>query len=131
VAFKEFVLVPSGEKGAYSFGFLTGEVALQRISGETEPLVAVYVPTNHLYLGDIVLVRPEAIIRTRLTIPQGIQIVGDTSAGHRPPLGREAPGARSALTMGAEGSGYLPSTAGSGLATGLRSTAASRFTITA
>ena len=75
VAFKEFVLVPSSEKGAYRFGFLTGEVALQRISGETEPLVAVYVPTNHLYLGDIVLVRPEAIIRTRLTIPQGIQIV--------------------------------------------------------
>ncbi len=26
-------------------------------------------------LGDIVLVRPEQIIRTRLTIPQGIQIV--------------------------------------------------------
>jgi uncharacterized membrane protein len=75
VAFKEFVLVPHGEKGSYSFGFLTGEVALQRGSGETEPLVAVYVPTNHLYLGDIVLVRREDIIRTRLTIPQGIQIV--------------------------------------------------------
>lgn len=75
VAFKEFVLVPNGEKGSYSFGFLTGEVALQRGSGETEPLVAVYVPTNHLYLGDIVLVRREDIIQTRLTIPQGIQIV--------------------------------------------------------
>jgi uncharacterized membrane protein len=75
VAFKEFVLVPHGEKGCYQFGFLTGEVALQRGSGETEPLVAVYVPTNHLYLGDIVLVRREDIIRTRLTIPQGIQIV--------------------------------------------------------
>jgi uncharacterized membrane protein len=75
VAFKEFVLVPHGEKGGYNFGFLTGEVALQRGSGETEPLVAVYVPTNHLYLGDIVLVRREDIIRTRLTIPQGIQIV--------------------------------------------------------
>lgn len=75
VAFKEFVLLPHGEKGSYSFGFLTGEVALQRGSGETEPLVAVYVPTNHLYLGDIVLVRREDIIRTRLTIPQGIQIV--------------------------------------------------------
>jgi len=74
VAFKEFVLVPHGEKGGYNFGFLTGEVAL-RGSGETEPLVAVYVPTNHLYLGDIVLVRREDIIRTRLTIPQGIQIV--------------------------------------------------------
>ncbi len=75
VAFKEFVLVPQGEKGKYSFGFLTGEVALQRGSGETEPLVAVYVPTNHLYLGDIVLVRREDIILTRLTIPQGIQIM--------------------------------------------------------
>jgi len=75
VAFKEFVLVQQGEKGKYSFGFLTGEVALQRGSGETEPLVAVYVPTNHLYLGDILLVRREDIILTRLTIPQGIQII--------------------------------------------------------
>lgn len=75
VAFKEFVLVPNREKGSYSFGFLTGEVALTRTSGETEPLVAVYVPTNHLYLGDILLVPREDIIQTRLTIPQGIQIV--------------------------------------------------------
>jgi uncharacterized membrane protein len=75
VAFKEFVLVRTGEKGQYSFGFLTGEVALQHASGESEPLVAVYVPTNHLYLGDILLVRREEIIQTRLTIPQGIQIV--------------------------------------------------------
>jgi uncharacterized membrane protein len=75
VAFKEFVLVPDREKGSYHFGFLTGEVALQRGSGETELLVAVYVPTNHLYLGDILLVRREDIIQTRLTIPQGIQIV--------------------------------------------------------
>src|SRR5574337_1205625 len=62
VAFKEFVLVPHGEKGCYNFGFLTGEVDLQRGGGETEPLVAVYVPTNDLYLGDIVLVRREDII---------------------------------------------------------------------
>ena len=75
VAFKEFVLVPCGEKGSYRFGFLTGEVALQRVSGETESLVAVYVPTNHLYLGDIMLLRREDVIQTRLTIPQGIQIV--------------------------------------------------------
>jgi uncharacterized membrane protein len=75
VAFKEFVLVRNRDKGHYSFGFLTGEVALQRGSGETEPLVAVYVPTNHLYLGDILVVRREDIIQTRLTIPQGIQIV--------------------------------------------------------
>lgn len=75
VAFKEFVIVPNREKGHYCFGFLTGEAALQRGSGESEPLVAVYVPTNHLYLGDILLVRRDDIILTRLTVPQGIQIV--------------------------------------------------------
>jgi uncharacterized membrane protein len=75
VAFKEFVILRDREKGHYSFGFLTGELSLQRLSGETEPLFAVYVPTNHLYLGDIMLVRPEDVILTRLSIPQGIQII--------------------------------------------------------
>jgi len=74
VAFKEFVLVQSRE-GHYCFGFLTGAVALQRANGDNESLVAVYVPTNHLYLGDILLVRREDIILTRLTVPQGIQVV--------------------------------------------------------
>ncbi len=84
VAFREFVLVPTREKGRYSFGFLTSEVDLQRGTGETEPLVAVYVPTNHLYLGDIVLVRREEVILTRLTVPQGIQIIlsGGISTPH-------------------------------------------------
>jgi uncharacterized membrane protein len=75
VAFKEFVVVHNHEKGTYCFGFLTGTVALQRIGGETESLLAIYVPTNHLYLGDILLARREDIILTRLTVPQGIQII--------------------------------------------------------
>jgi uncharacterized membrane protein len=75
VAFKEFVILQNREKGHYSFGFLTGELTLRRGSDETEALYAVYVPTNHLYLGDILLVRPEDVILTRLTIPQGIQVV--------------------------------------------------------
>jgi uncharacterized membrane protein len=75
VAFREFVILKSQEKGTYAFGFLTGTVSLQRATGETESLVAVYVPTNHLYLGDIVLARPEDVILTRLTVPQGIQII--------------------------------------------------------
>jgi uncharacterized membrane protein len=74
VAFKEFVVLQNRE-GHYCFGFLTGAVALQRANGTTEPLVAVYVPTNHLYLGDILLARREDIILTRLTVPQGIQII--------------------------------------------------------
>jgi uncharacterized membrane protein len=74
VAFKEFVVLQNRE-GHYCFGFLTGAVALQRANGTTEPLVAVYVPTNHLYLGDILLARRDDIILTRLTVPQGIQII--------------------------------------------------------
>lgn len=75
VAFKEFVVVHNRGTGHYCFGFLTGAVSLQRADGQTEPLVAVYVPTNHLYLGDILLARREDVILTRLTVPQGIQIV--------------------------------------------------------
>jgi uncharacterized membrane protein len=75
VAFKEFVVVHNRGTGHYCFGFLTGAVALQRANGETESLVAVYVPTNHLYLGDILLARREDVILTRLTVPQGIQII--------------------------------------------------------
>jgi uncharacterized membrane protein len=74
VAFKEFVIVQNRE-GHYSFGFLTGTVAMHRTNGQSESLLAVYVPTNHLYLGDILLARREDIILTRLTVPQGIQIV--------------------------------------------------------
>lgn len=75
VAFKEFVVVYTPEKGHHTFGFLTGELSLQRATGESEPLVVVYVPTNHLYLGDILLARREDILLTHLTVPQGIQIV--------------------------------------------------------
>src|SRR4030042_1878972 len=55
--------------------FAPNVVGRRRAAGEPEPLVAVYVPTNHLYLGDILLVRREDIILTRLTVPQGIQII--------------------------------------------------------
>ncbi|MBI3990260.1 MAG: DUF502 domain-containing protein [candidate division NC10 bacterium] len=74
VAFKEFVIVEHPRKGEYAFGFLTGEVFLER-NGVREALFAVYVPTNHLYLGDIVLFKREEVIRPRLSIQEGIQII--------------------------------------------------------
>ncbi|MFN3477523.1 MAG: DUF502 domain-containing protein [Candidatus Methylomirabilales bacterium] len=78
VAFKEFVIVEHPKKGEYAFGFLTGEVFLvptpnSRLSEEA--LLAVYIPTNHLYLGDIVLFRREEVIRPGLSIREGIQII--------------------------------------------------------
>ena len=92
VAFKEFVVVQNREKGHYCFGFLTGAVALQRATGETESLVAVYVPTNHLYLGDILLARREDVILTRLTVPQGIQIILSGGISIPQVLRQELPG---------------------------------------
>ncbi len=85
VAFKEFVIVEHPRKGEYAFGFLTGEVFLERHPDpgpqttnpgpSREALFAVYVPTNHLYLGDIVLFKREEVIRPRLSIQEGIQII--------------------------------------------------------
>jgi len=71
--FKRVVMVEDASRG-WVMGFLTKEFTVVH-NGRSETMMAVYVPTNHLYLGDIVLVRREDIIQTRLTIPQGIQIV--------------------------------------------------------
>ena len=43
----------------YVLGFLTREFTVDRGSGP-EALLAVYVPTNHLYLGDIVICERDA-----------------------------------------------------------------------
>ncbi len=74
-SFTECVLVEHPRKGAYSVGFLTGELTLTHPGGEGERLVAVYVPTNNLYLGDVLLIRREDVIRTPLSVQQGIRII--------------------------------------------------------
>ena len=74
-AFTECVLVEHPRKGEFSFGFLTGEFTLAHPGGEGEPLVTVYIPTNNLYLGDVVLVRREDVIRTHLSVQEGIRII--------------------------------------------------------
>lgn len=60
--FKRVVLVEDPARG-FVLGFLTREFTVDRGRGP-EPLIAVYVPTNHLYLGDVVIVD-----RTRATFP--------------------------------------------------------------
>ncbi len=51
--FKRVVLVERGN--GFVLGFLTREFSLTS-EGKAESLVAVYVPTNHLYLGDVLIV---------------------------------------------------------------------------
>ena len=53
--FKRVVMIRTESRG-YILGFLTKEFSIQS-AGHTESLIAVYVPTNHLYLGDVVICR--------------------------------------------------------------------------
>ncbi|KAG6536003.1 hypothetical protein ZIOFF_001040 [Zingiber officinale] len=73
-AFKEVVIIRHPRVGEYAFGFITSTVILQSYSGEEE-LCCVYVPTNHLYIGDIFLVNTTDVIRPNLSVSEGIEIV--------------------------------------------------------
>jgi uncharacterized membrane protein len=102
--FRQFVIVEHPREGTFTYGFLTGDVRVE--GAEPKQLVSVYLPTNHLYLGDIILVPPKAVVPTGLTIEEGIRIIlsGGTAAPRRvagappaPPAAAPAPVARSVL----------------------------------
>lgn len=70
--FKRVVLVEDQARG-YQLGFLTREFSVDRGQGP-EMLLAVYVPTNHLYLGDIVICPRDRAAYPDITVEQGIRI---------------------------------------------------------
>src|SRR5574338_319280 len=81
--FKRVVLIEDAARG-YALGFLTKEFTVDRGHG-TEALVAVYVPTNHLYLGDIVICPRDHASYPDITVEQGIRIflTGGMALGSR------------------------------------------------
>lgn len=102
--FKRVVLIDD-QTGGFVLGFLTREFTLARAEGG-ESLVAVYVPTNHLYLGDVRVFPASAVTYPDITVEEGIRIflTGGMALGSRvevpvlPPAGRRdvttrAPGA--------------------------------------
>ena len=70
--FKRMVLIEDHAKGAV-LGFLTKEFVVDRGNG-SETLLAVYVPTNHLYLGDIVICHPDRVSYPDLSVQDGIRV---------------------------------------------------------
>jgi uncharacterized membrane protein len=70
--FKRVVMVEDVRRGLV-MGFLTKEFTVDRGQGP-EALVAVYVPTNHLYLGDIVLYPRERAFFPNVSVEDGIRI---------------------------------------------------------
>jgi uncharacterized membrane protein len=70
--FKRVVLVEDPVRG-YVMGFLTKEFVLDRGQGP-QKLLAVYVPTNHLYLGDVVIVPEERASFPDILVEEGIRV---------------------------------------------------------
>lgn len=74
-SFKSVVFVEYPRPGVYSLGFVTGETELDSKDGTRKRLTSVYVPTNHVYIGDLIFVPAEHVIATDMGIQQGIQVV--------------------------------------------------------
>ena len=70
--FKRVVMIEDPHRGTV-MGFLTREFAVDRGQGP-EPMLAVYVPTNHLYLGDVVICARNRAFFPDLSVEQGIRI---------------------------------------------------------
>jgi len=70
--FKRVVLVEH-PRGALVLGFLTREFETDRGRGP-EPMMAVYVPTNHLYLGDVLVFPRDRVSFPDLTVEQGVRV---------------------------------------------------------
>jgi uncharacterized membrane protein len=70
--FKRVVVLDDPQRGTM-LGFLTREFTVNR-NGRVEAMVAVYVPTNHLYLGDVFVVAADRVGYPNLTVEQGIRV---------------------------------------------------------
>ena len=70
--FKKVVIIDDPKRGMV-LGFQTREFTLHR-GVASESVVAVYVPTNHLYLGDVFVYPREQVLYPDVTVEEGIRI---------------------------------------------------------
>jgi uncharacterized membrane protein len=70
--FKRMVLVQDPARG-FLLGFLTKEFVVDRGSGP-ETFLAIYVPTNHLYLGDILVCEPGRCLFPDMSVQEGVKV---------------------------------------------------------
>lgn len=86
-AFKAVVLVQHPRQGEYAFGFVTSDLVVDGADGKVE-MATVFVPTNNLYLGDVVVVPRADILPTRLSVEEGIRIILSAGSATPPRLPR-------------------------------------------
>jgi uncharacterized membrane protein len=71
--FKRVVMVEDPNRG-WVMGFLTKEFTVARGVGVSETMIAVYVPTNHLYLGDVRMYPRSRALFPEISVEEGIRI---------------------------------------------------------
>ena len=81
-AFHRFVLARL--PGRTTPGFVTGSFKLTLRDGIAHDVLTVYVPTNHLYVGDVVILPVEDVVETDLSVEDGVSLL--LSAGASVPL---------------------------------------------
>lgn len=67
---KDVVLVDYPREGCQAIGFLTGTV-----KREGKILAAVFVPTNHIYFGDVLFLPDEDVTRLNMPVEQAVRIL--------------------------------------------------------
>jgi uncharacterized membrane protein len=72
-AFQSFVLAQL--PGRTTPGFLMNSFELTRRDGRVFRLCTVYVPTNHLYVGDVVVLPEDDVIQTNLSVEDGVSMI--------------------------------------------------------
>ncbi len=72
-AFQRFVFARL--PGRTTPGFVTGTFTLRFADGREHDVCTVYVPTNHLYVGDVVVLPADDVMETDLTVQDGISLM--------------------------------------------------------
>ena len=69
-SFKEVVLVEYPRPGSHAIGFRTGTA-----ERDGERLAVVFVPTNNLYLGEVLFIPEEGVARLDMSVEQAVRIL--------------------------------------------------------
>lgn len=72
-AFERFVFARL--PGRTTPGFVTNTFTIRRADDTAYTVCAVYIPTNHLYVGDVVILPAEDVIDTDLSVEDGVSVI--------------------------------------------------------
>jgi uncharacterized membrane protein len=69
-SFKEVLLVEYPREGIFALGFRT-----MTVETDGKNLVVVYIPTNNLYLGEVVFIPEESAVRLQMSVEQAVRLL--------------------------------------------------------